>query len=93
MHSQTSCNIGKHIDAILHREAKTSVRELFGEKIENVTIRHLLSMRSGIPDYNDRNIEAETFNHPDKDIDPYELIRSVSKQELLFKPGTGGSYP
>jgi CubicO group peptidase (beta-lactamase class C family) len=84
--------VSTHIDAILRREANASVRDLFGDKLQNVTIRHLLSMRSGIPDYNDRKIEDYTFSHPTRDIDPYELIRTVNEKELLFKPGTGGSY-
>ena len=48
----------KHIDPILHQMDGTSLVGLLGSKAANVTVGHLISMRSGIGDY-----DVPSFDH------------------------------
>jgi CubicO group peptidase (beta-lactamase class C family) len=84
--------IGQHVDKILRREANASLREWFGRDLDHVTIRHLLAMRSGLPDYPDKALEFYTVHHPNGDIDPYQMIKTVRGRGLLFQPDQGGAY-
>jgi CubicO group peptidase (beta-lactamase class C family) len=82
----------KWADPVLKKWNGTTALKLFGDPlIHNVTIRHLLSMRSGIQEYNDTRLEDETVQHPKHDIGPFELLAQVNKT-LVFAPGTHGQY-
>lgn len=59
--------------------------------IERVTARHLLSMRSGLGEYDDGKMQAWTVAHPDEDYPPYQYLVDLNKT-FLFPPGEGGSY-
>lgn len=59
--------------------------------INTVTARMLLSMRSGIPDYDDGALREWTLRNPSKDFLPLDFLHNVSKQ-FLFAPGKGGAY-
>lgn len=51
-----------------------------------ITIKHLMTGRSGFPDFH----ELPTDENPDHDwIDRDEAIRRIMNQKLLFKPGKG----
>ena len=59
--------------------------------INTVTVRHLLSMRSGIKDYDDGALFEWTLKHPDSDFLPEMFISTVNKS-FEFPPGKGGLY-
>ena len=76
----------------LHRANGTTLGALFGEgsPIASVTVRHLLSMRSGIPDYDDAALRALTLSQPDTDYSPFDMLAAVNKT-FLCTPGTCGA--
>lgn len=58
-----------------------------------VTVRHLLSMRSGIVDYlTVAEFMLETISKPGEEISPEEVLAYVTETPLEFEPGTGGQY-
>lgn len=58
-----------------------------------VTIRQMLNMTSGIPDYlEDNHYLQDLTNSPYKQWQPEEELRSVAKKPLLFLPGTKWDY-
>ena len=58
-----------------------------------VTVRQLLNMTSGIPDYlADENYLKDLANNPYKQWDPDEQIDYVAKKPLQFTPGTKWDY-
>ena len=63
-----------------------------GDKtINKVTIRQLLSMRSGVKDYDDGKLFEWTLAHPNEDYTPQQFVDSVNKT-FEFPPGQGGLY-
>lgn len=59
----------------------------------DVTIKDLLNMTSGIPDYlNDPTVLAEYALNPYKDYDASEWISRMYNHPLLFTPGTHFNY-
>jgi len=51
---------------------------------KKITIHHLLTHTSGLPDYLDyANLEWKRINHS-----PEELLKSIRNKTLLFRPGT-----
>jgi CubicO group peptidase (beta-lactamase class C family) len=59
--------------------------------INEVTVRQLLSMRSGIKDYDDGALFEWTLKHPDDDYLPQMFLSTVDKT-FEFQPGQGGLY-
>ena len=59
--------------------------------INEVTVRQLLSMRSGIRDYDDSALFEWTLHHPDDNYLPQMFISNVDKT-FEFQPGQGGLY-
>lgn len=55
---------------------------------ENITVSHLLSHSSGIPDYLKENFE---FDYS-KEWNPNDIVNTVSDSELEFSPGKSFSY-
>ncbi|MEM7314826.1 MAG: serine hydrolase domain-containing protein [Planctomycetota bacterium] len=54
-----------------------------------ITIRHLMTGRSGLPDFHDLPTDKE----PDHSwIDRDEAVRRIMNQKLLFKPGEGDRH-
>lgn len=76
--------------------------DLYGPKVADVTIRHLLSMRSGIPDYDTATpsangsdtdaFRAEVYANKNHDYSVPALLSVpwVAKGKLDFPPGTKG---
>ena len=52
--------------------------------IQKVTTRHLLTMRSGIQDYNDGELFSWTLKNPDKDYSPLQYLQTVNKTFALL---------
>ncbi|MEC7300906.1 MAG: hypothetical protein VXW43_19810, partial [Pseudomonadota bacterium] len=74
------------VDPWLQAQGKSSLRQQWGgdSQIERVTARMLLSMRSGIADYDDEAIKDWTLAHPTQDYTP-EMVRAPR-----LDPGTCG---
>ena len=79
--------IPQHIDPFLMRENGTTLEALYGEEINNVTVRMLLQMRSGLKEYNDAVIKKYTVDYPQWDISPYDYL-AIIDNTFVFPPGT-----
>jgi len=56
---------------------------------ERITIRHLLTHTSGLPDYYPLSFADEEKRHPQT---PHDIVRKYARQHLQFEPGTQWSY-
>jgi len=62
-------------------------------KWKSITVRDLLDMKSGIPDYiGEQALWLKTIGHPDKPVTPAELLAYVKDKPLQFQPGQGCGY-
>lgn len=77
------------VDSYMVSESGQTTEETYGSWIAGVTVRELLTMRSGLPDYDDSVLRNWTFSG--LEYSPFDVIRSSSK-EALFAPGQGGAY-
>ena len=85
----------QHVDPFLTRinGTNTTLEALWGATINNVTIRMLLNMRSGLAEYDDQQIRRETIDFPDWDISPQDyLAGTVVPKQFSFPPGTKSNY-
>jgi len=78
-----------YVDGYLVEELGNTTVGLFGEWIENVTIRMLLQMRSGLADYPDDVLREWTV--AGIDYGPFDVI-NVSSKEPLFEVDQGAAY-
>jgi hypothetical protein len=60
---------------------KTSLTELFGESIATVTVQHLLTMSSNIPDFDTPEHRAKQQADPAHDITPLECLQFAAQRE------------
>src|SRR5262245_22514324 len=61
-----------------------------GQKFDKITINHLLTHTSGIPDYNNK---PDFFRMVQSGLlTEQEILKKISEYELLFEPGTKFSY-
>jgi hypothetical protein len=81
--------IPPHIDTFLHASNGTTLEELWGPAVNNVTIRMLLNMRSCLIDYNNSQILAYTLEYPDWDLSPLDYLAFTlsRKHEFDCAPG------
>ena len=66
--------------------------EIFGPDIHNVTIRHLLSMHSGIRDYDNGDTRSYQNKHKELDISPLWILNLPNIKQFEFFPGTRAHY-
>lgn len=70
-----------------------SIVESLGPQIKEVTVRHLLNMQSGIPDFDNSASRAYQFGHPNEDLGPVKELSFLKKgQSFVCPPGTCASY-
>jgi D-alanyl-D-alanine carboxypeptidase len=72
----------------------TSLVNIFGDAIRNVTIRQLLSMRSGVHDYDEKS-RSYQMEHMLLDLGPDLMLSRIFIDEgkgFDFSPGTQGEY-
>lgn len=69
-----------------------SLRQRLGPEIQNVTIRYLVSMRSGVPDYDNTQSRNWQLAHPSTDIGPEQILNEFVKPGFTCVPGTCGEY-
>ena len=81
------------------RQNFSSLTDLWGWEVELVTVRDLLAMRSGIPDYDTASpsggqmsdsFRAYCYDHPTISFTPTQLMSVpwCATGKLLFLPGT-----
>ena len=63
-----------------------------GPEIAQTTIRHLMSMRSGVPDYDNPASRSWQLQHPHTDMDPALILNKFVKPGFTCPPGTCGEY-
>lgn len=83
-----------HVDPWLAKQQPPMppLRELWNNTlIEQVTIRQLLSMQSGIKDYDDAFVHNFTFTYPKSDFLPLDYVDNVEK-DFFFQPDKGAAY-
>jgi len=83
--------IVSHIDLYIQRWNKTTLVSLFGPAILNVTVYHLLSMRSGLDDFDTSATRAYQMTTPAYDITPFDILHLCNK-EFVCNPGDCGRY-
>ncbi|MFE2745621.1 serine hydrolase domain-containing protein [Streptomyces scopuliridis] len=57
-----------------------------------VTVRRLLNMTSGLPDYTSEEFVAALLDHPERQWTPGELLEVAFRGEQRFEPGTSWEY-
>ena len=95
----------QYIDPFLARSAKsnpkqnfTCMKDLWGPRVSEITVRDLLGMTSGLPDFDTASpsgrqptdsLRADVYKHPQKCYSPLTLISVpwCATGKLLFTPG------
>jgi len=81
------------LDTLWTKLNGTSIVSTLGPKIKDVTVRHLLQMHSGIPDFDNMASRGYQFDHPTEDLGPIkELSFLHAGQGFDCDPGTCGEY-
>eukprot|EP00936_MAST-01D_sp_MAST-1D-sp1_P001314 g1314.t1 len=99
-------SVPQHIDPFLAKmKAKdpsmdfSSLKDLWGDEVEKITVRDLLGMTSGVPDYDTASptgreptdsFRADAYAHPTKSYSPTQLLSVpwVRTKSLIFTPGS-----
>lgn len=63
----------------------------YGPRAANITLRHLLGMRSGVQDYDDGLFRAKVLGNASFDYEPSAIVADAN-HSLLCDPGTCGAY-
>jgi CubicO group peptidase (beta-lactamase class C family) len=83
--------ISQHVDPYLQRTNGTTLLSLFGPTVLNVTVYHLLSMRSGMNDFDDASTRAFQLARPSYDITPFDILH-ICQKDFACYPGECGRY-
>lgn len=83
--------ISQHVDPYLQHINGTTLYSLFGALVRSVTVYHLLSMRSGINDFDDASTRAYQLARPAYDVTPFDILHICPKQ-FVCNPGECGRY-
>lgn len=81
-----------YVDPVLNRLYKTNLAKLFGNSAADVTVKDLLAMTSGFPDYVNKFIKNATLFDPGSDIEPITYLESAATRENVCKPGKCAFY-
>ena len=85
-----------HVDGILQQLNGTTLADLFGaESASRVTVRHLLSMRSGLYDFDDDETRRFCNAHPNITVSPLDDLAFASTRGArtpLYPAGTKQDY-
>ena len=85
----------KYIDPFLQRTNGTTMAELWGtDSVNTITVRQMLSMQSGLDDYDDTALHEFSDDASTEAIDqtPYDYLHRWARKDILFPPGAGGTY-
>ena len=84
-----------HVDPLLLAANGSDMNALFGPTAGRVTIRHLMSMRSGLYDFDDDHTRRFQNTHPQFDISPIDDLWFASKnghKRPLYPAGSSQDY-
>jgi D-alanyl-D-alanine carboxypeptidase len=83
----------KYADPVLQSINQTTLLGIWNgdARINSVTVRQLLSMKSGLHDYDDEALRSFTIANPGEDKTPIEMLYEVNK-EWLCLPGSCSAY-
>ena len=83
----------QYVDPVLRRLNATDLLTLWNgdATIQDVTVRHLLHMSSGIHDYDDAALQKFTHDYPGEDKTGVDMLYELDKT-FQFRPGKGGAY-
>jgi D-alanyl-D-alanine carboxypeptidase len=70
----------------------SSIVHALGPQIKDVTVRQLLQMQSGIPDFDNDASRQYQFDHPVEDLGPVKEMSFVFGKNFSCTPGTCGQY-
>ncbi len=97
LRSENQLQLEDHIANYLSEDIVRSIHVLDGVDYSNdITIKHLISNTSGIPDYfaykqsNGKTVASELFNGKDQDWSLEKTLVLVKKLKPKFKPGERG---
>jgi len=80
-------------DKLWTRLNGTSIVNGLGSQIKDVTVRQLLQMQSGIPDFDNDASRQYQFKHPHEDLGPVEEMSFLFPSKgFVCQPGTCGKY-
>merc|ERR1712232_594733 len=79
-------------DALWIKLAGTSIVNLLGPQIKEVTVRHLLGMQAGIPDFDNAVSRQYQLDHPQEDLGPVRSMSFVKNVAWYCKPGECAVY-
>lgn len=80
-------------DALWTKLNGTSIVNALGPLIKDVTVRQLLGMSSGIPDFDNLASRQYQFDHPDEDLGPVTEMNFIPPNaSFTCKPGTCVQY-
>ena len=80
------------VDPWLLRQNSSRLVDFYGPRIFNVTIKHLLSMRSGIPDYDTDALREFQDADPLHDITPIEILHFADADNWACEVDACGTY-
>lgn len=83
--------ISQHVDPYIHPVNGSTLLSLFGPTVRKVTVQHLLSMRSGLGDFDDASTRAYQLARPSYDITPFDILHLCQK-DFACIPGECGRY-
>eukprot|EP00040_Diaphanoeca_grandis_P044761 m.13476 g.13476 ORF g.13476 m.13476 type:complete len:492 (-) comp9745_c0_seq1:116-1591(-) len=86
--------IANYVDHVLFKFNGTSMAALWNNdpKVNNITARLLMQMRAGLNDYEDAPYEAWTWEHPNQDWSPFDMLHKMNKTWVCGGPGICGHY-
>jgi len=85
----------KHVDRVLEAANGTSLAALFGTEANSITVRQLLSMSSGLPDFDIPSLDAAILRTGNASWPPYAVLHAASANSLRrldFTPGNTTEY-
>ena len=74
----------KYVDPVLNRLNGTTLTGLFGPRAAEITVRHLLSMTSGIGDYDDEDLFDWTIFTAAEDFSPLDYLAVANKVSATY---------
>ena len=82
-----------HIDQWLQDTNGTTLIELWNndQRVNNITIYHLLHMKAGLRDYSNSGMREWTIENPNKDFSPLDYLHTLNKT-FICNPGDCQEY-
>lgn len=83
-----------HANSYLRRisQNRSDLVQIFGPLVHNLTIRHLLSMHSGIPEYDNGATRDFQNEHQGLDLSPEYILNLPNVRKWEFSPGARAHY-